>query len=103
MSASISPGGAEIKLHMPGGNKIFNPVDYDSDNFDLQLEWVNYLDDLLRNAEIVFNDSSSVKLQASSSVPRENDVVTLFSAWESTVNIYEAESVRIGGVTLKLG
>jgi hypothetical protein len=103
VSASISPGGAKIKLHIPGGNKIFNPEDSDSDNFGLQLEWVNYLDDLLRNAEIVFNDGSSVKLQASSTVPCEDDVVTLFSAWESTINIYETESIRIGGVTLKLG
>ena len=29
------------------------------------------------------------------------DTVTLFSGWESAVNIYEAESINTGGVTLK--
>ena len=102
ISASVSAGGAEIKLHIPGGDEIFNSDDFKAENFEKQIQWVNYLDELLRGAEIIFKDGSSINLQASNSVSCEGDIVTLFSGWESTINIHEAECINIGNVSFKL-
>ena len=67
--------------------------------FEVQLSWINYIDRFMNKAYLTMEDGSTFQLMGSNSAPYKDGVVTLYSDWDSTIDISKVVSITINGET----
>ena len=65
------------------------------EDFEKQLQWIRFQDEILSTAYLTFTDGSTMPLSGSPSAPYEDGITTLTSSWSGTIDIASAESITV--------
>lgn len=67
------------------------------EDFEKQLQWIRFQDEILSTAYLTFTDGSTMPLSGSPSTPYENGITTLTSSWSGTIDIGSVKSITVMG------
>ena len=67
------------------------------EDFEKQLQWIRFQDEILSTAYLTFTDGSTMPLSGSPSAPYEDGITTLTSAWNGTIDIGSVKSITVMG------
>ena len=67
------------------------------EDFEKQLQWIRFQDEILSSAFLTFTDGSTMPLGASPSAPFEDGITTLTSSWSGTIDISRVKSITVMG------
>ena len=67
------------------------------EDFEKQLQWIRFQDEILSTAFLTFADGSTMPLNASPAAPYEDGVTTLTSSWSGTIDISQVKSITVMG------
>ena len=66
-------------------------------DFEKQLQWLRFQDEILSTACLSFTDGSTMPLSGSPSAPYEDGITTLTSSWNGTIDIGSVKSITVMG------
>lgn len=96
----LSANCVEWKIAHDDADRIHN-LDPESpafhEDFEKQLQWLRFQDEILSTAYLSFTDGSTMPLSGSPSAPYEDGITTLTSSWSGTIDIASAESITVMG------
>ena len=96
----LSANCVEWKIVHDDAERIHN-LDAESptfhEDFEKQLQWIRFQDEILSTAFLTFTDGSTMPLNASASAPYEDGVTTLTSSWSGTIDILRVQSITVMG------
>ena len=96
----LSANCVEWKIVHDDAERIHN-LDAESptfhEDFEKQLQWIRFQDEILSSAFLTFTDGSTMPLNASPAAPYEDGVTTLTSAWSGTIDIRQVKSITVMG------
>ena len=67
------------------------------EDFEKQLQWIRFQDEILSTAYLTFTDGSTMPLSGSPSAPYEDGITTLTSSWSGTIDIGSVKSITVMG------
>ena len=67
------------------------------EDFEKQLQWIRFQDEILSTACLTFTDGSTMPLSGSPSAPYEDGITTLTSSWSGTIDIGSVKSITVMG------
>ena len=67
------------------------------EDFEKQLQWIRFQDEILSTAYLTFTDGSTMPLSGSPSAPYEDGITTLTSSWNGTIDIGSVKSITVMG------
>ena len=67
------------------------------EDFEKQLQWIRFQDEILSTAYLTFTDGSTMPLSGSPSAPYEDGTTTLTSSWSGTIDIGSVKSITVMG------
>lgn len=67
------------------------------EDFEKQLQWIRFQDEILSTACLSFTDGSTMPLSGSPSAPYEDGITTLTSSWNGTIDIGSVKSITVMG------
>ena len=67
------------------------------EDFEKQLQWIRFQDEILSTAYLTFTDGSTMPLSGSPSAPYEDGITTLTSSWSGTIDISQVKSITVMG------
>ena len=67
------------------------------EDFEKQLQWIRFQDEILSTAYLTFTDGSTMPLSGSPSAPYEDGITTLTSSWSGTIDIGSIKSITVMG------
>ena len=67
------------------------------EDFEKQLQWLRFQDEILSTACLSFTDGSTMPLSGSPSAPYEDGITTLTSSWNGTIDIGSVKSITVMG------
>ena len=67
------------------------------EDFEKQLQWLRFQDEILSTAYLTFADGSTMPLSGSPSAPYEDGITTLTSSWSGTIDIGSVKSITVMG------
>ena len=67
------------------------------EDFEKQLQWLRFQDEILSTAYLTFTDGSTMPLSGSPSAPYEDGITTLTSSWSGTIDIGSIKSITVMG------
>ena len=67
------------------------------EDFEKQLQWIRFQDEILSTAYLSFTDGSTMPLSGSPSAPYEDGITTLTSSWNGTIDIGSVKSITVMG------
>ena len=67
------------------------------EDFEKQLQWIRFQDEILSTACLTFADGSTMPLSGSPSAPYEDGITTLTSSWSGTIDIGSVKSITVMG------
>ena len=67
------------------------------EDFEKQLQWLRFQDEILSTAYLSFTDGSTMPLSGSPSAPYEDGITTLTSSWNGTIDIGSVKSITVMG------
>ena len=67
------------------------------EDFEKQLQWIRFHDEILATAYLTFEDGSTFPLSGSAAAPYEDGITTLTSVWEGTIDIGKVKSITVMG------
>ena len=96
----LSANCAEWKIAHDDADLIHN-LDPESpafhEDFEKQLQWLRFQDEILSTAYLSFTDGSTMPLSGSPSAPYEDGITTLTSSWSGTIDIGSVKSITVMG------
>ena len=67
------------------------------EDFEKQLQWIRFQDEILSTAYLTFTDGSTMPLSGSPSAPYQDGITTLTSSWSGTIDIGSVKSITVMG------
>ena len=67
------------------------------EDFEKQLQWLRFQDEILSTACLSFTDGSTMPLSGSPSAPYADGITTLTSSWNGTIDIGSVKSITVMG------
>ena len=67
------------------------------EDFEKQLQWIRFQDEILSTAYLTFTDGSTMPLSGSPSAPYEDGITTLTTSWSGTIDIGSVKSITVMG------
>ena len=67
------------------------------EDFEKQLQWIRFQDEILSTAYLTFTDGSTMPLSGSPSAPYADGITTLTSSWNGTIDISSVKSITVMG------
>ena len=67
------------------------------EDFEKQLQWLRFQDEILSTACLTFTDGSTMPLSGSPSAPYADGITTLTSSWSGTIDIGSVKSITVMG------
>ena len=67
------------------------------EDFEKQLQWLRFQDEILSTACLTFADGSTMPLSGSPSAPYADGITTLTSSWNGTIDIGSVKSITVMG------
>ena len=96
----LSANCVEWKIAHDDADRIHN-LDPESpafhEDFEKQLQWLRFQDEILSTACLSFTDGSTMPLSGSPSAPYEDGITTLTSSWNGTIDISSVKSITVMG------
>jgi hypothetical protein len=96
----LSANCVEWKIAHDDADRIHN-LDPESpafhEDFEKQLQWIRFQDEILSTAWLTFADGSTMPLSGSPSAPYEDGITTLTSSWSGTIDIGSVKSITVMG------
>ena len=96
----LSANCVEWKIAHDDADRIHN-LDPESpafhEDFEKQLQWIRFQDEILSTACLTFTDGSTMPLSGSPSAPYEDGITTLTSSWSGTIDIGSVKSITVMG------
>ena len=96
----LSANCVEWKIAHDDADRIHN-LDPESpafhEDFEKQLQWIRFQDEILSTAYLTFTDGSTMPLSGSPSAPYEDGITTLTSSWSGTIDIGSVKSITVMG------
>ena len=96
----LSANCVEWKIAHDDADRIHN-LDPESpafhEDFEKQLQWLRFQDEILSTAYLSFTDGSTMPLSGSPSAPYEDGITTLTSSWSGTIDIGSVKSITVMG------
>lgn len=96
----LSANCVEWKIAHDDADRIHN-LDPESpafhEDFEKQLQWLRFQDEILSTAYLSFTDGSTMPLSGSPSAPYEDGITTLTSSWNGTIDIGSVKSITVMG------
>ncbi len=96
----LSANCVEWKIAHDDADLIYN-LDPESpafhEDFEKQLQWIRFQDEILSTACLSFTDGSTMPLSGSPSAPYEDGITTLTSSWSGTIDIGSVKSITVMG------
>ena len=96
----LSANCVEWKIAHDDADRIHN-LDPESpafhEDFEKQLQWIRFQDEILSTACLTFADGSTMPLSGSPSAPYEDGITTLTSSWSGTIDIGSVKSITVMG------
>ena len=96
----LSANCVEWKIAHDDADRIHN-LDPESpafhEDFEKQLQWLRFQDEILSTAYLSFTDGSTMPLSGSPSAPYEDGITTLTSSWNGTIDISSVKSITVMG------
>ncbi|MBR4472563.1 MAG: hypothetical protein IKS55_02895 [Oscillospiraceae bacterium] len=106
LRVNIYPAQVEWQVTHEDADLIFNlPRDDDEAfhrGYDQLLEWLAIYDQVLDGSALILEDGTRVKLNPSESTPYEDGVVSLYSRWQSTIDLRAVRAIDILGQTIPI-
>lgn len=105
LSVTVRAAGAEWRIHHDDMEKCYalNTLNLEGEEFmrafETQLSWINFIDRIMNGAYLTMDDGSTFQLMASNVAPYEDGIVTLYSDWNSTIDISRVVSITINEET----
>ena len=96
----LSANCVEWKIAHDDADRIHN-LDPESpafhEDFEKQLQWLRFQDEILSTAYLSFTDGSTMPLSGSPSAPYADGITTLTSSWNGTIDISSVKSITVMG------